>query len=128
MNSDSDYSNSNSDNEIETLSTGKTGKSKYNDYMKNYMREYRKKQKLQQEEYRHCCCICNKLCKDTEVEALIKKAVGTMINNINIITDNSAMVSEERIARINDSQHDFFRYADLIIDTVEELRNINLNQ
>ena len=125
MNSDSEYSNSNSDNEIPIPSTGKTGKSKYNDYMKNYMREYRKKQKLQQEEKRHSCCICNKLCEDTEVEALIKKAVGTMIN---IINDNSAMVSEERIARINDSQHDFFRYAHLIIDTVEELRNIHLNQ
>ena len=116
MNSDSEYSNSNSDNEIET-----SRKTKYNNYMKNYMREYRKKQKLQQEEKRHCCCICDKLCKDTEVEALIKKAIGTMIN---IINDHSAMVSEERIARINDSQHDFFRYAELIIDTVEELRNI----
>ena len=113
--------NSDSDNEIETPSTGKTRKTKYNDYMKNYMREYRKKQKLQQEEKRHCCCICDKLCKDTEVEALLKKAVGTMIN---IINDNSAMVPEERIARINDSQHDFFRYADLIIDTVENLRNV----
>ena len=75
------------------------------------MREYRKKQKLQQEEHKH---------KNDEVEALLKKAVETMFN---IIKDNSALVSEERIARINDSQHDLFKYAELIIETVEELRN-----
>ena len=120
MNSDSDYSNSNSDNEIET-----TRKTKYNDYMKNYMREYRRKQKIQQEENRHCCCICNKLCKDTEVESLIKKAIGTLIK---IINDNSSIISEERITRIYDCRDDVFKYAELIIETVEQLRNIHLNQ
>ena len=37
----------------------------------------------------------------------------------------SELISNERIARINDSKYDFFKYADLIIETVEELRNSN---
>ena len=105
------------------MPTSKTGKTEYNDYMKNYMREYRKKQKLQQEERNHCCCICNKLYKDTEVEALLKKAVDTMTK---IINDNIALVSEERIARINDCKYDFFKYADLLVDTLEELNKITV--
>ena len=111
--------------DIENDFDSQNSKSKYNDYMKNYMREYRRKQKIQQEENRHCCCICNKLCKDTEVESLIKKAIGTLIK---IINDNSSIISEERITRIYDCRDDVFKYAELIIETVEELRNIHLNQ
>ena len=81
----SKYSNINSESESEPeheikLESTKSNQFKYNDYMKNYMREYRKKQKLQQEENKHCCCICNKLCKDIEVEALIKKMLSTLIH------------------------------------------------
>jgi len=123
-----DYSNS--DNEIQSSDENKRearaydeskskSRYKYNDYMKNYMREYRKKQKLQQEENKHCCCICNKLCKDSDVEALIKKSIQTLIN---IINDHSELISDERISRINDNKYDFFKYAELIIETVEELR------
>ena len=50
--------------------------------MKNYMDEYWKKQKLQQEENKHCCCICNKFCKDIEIEEIIKKFIQALINYI----------------------------------------------
>jgi len=121
----SDSLGSENDQEAKSNKSNKSNKSKrYNEYMKNYMREYRKKQKLQQEERSHCCKIRNQLVNETDVEDLLTKAIKTLIN---IINKNSDSISIERIDRINDNKYDFFKYSDLIIKTVEELINNNEN-
>ena len=91
---------------------------KYKDYMKNYMREYRRKQKLKQENIAHSCTICNQLCKENEVEELLKRSLNNLIKVININID---YIPAERIERIKDNRYDIFKYGDIVNKTIEEI-------
>ena len=94
------------------------------DDMKNYMREYRKKHKQQKEDSAHTCTICNKLCKENEVEDLLMRSLGNLIK---VIKDNIALLPAERIDRINDNSYDIFKYGDIINKTIEEIIKNNQN-
>ena len=55
---------------------------------------------------------------ETVVEGLLVRAIQALVNVINI---NSAFISPERIARINDNRINLENYFEIIIETVNEL-------
>ena len=91
-----------------------------NNYMGEYMRDYRLKQKQKQDEQRHCIFIRNQACDHKEVEDLLLKALSQLIR---VINTNISLISEERIERLNDVSDNIIKYGQLLINTVDEIIN-----
>ena len=90
-------------------------------YMKEYMRDYRLKQKEKAEEQKHLIIIRNQLCSHQDVERLLLNALHRIIL---IINDCQEHLTNERIERLNDRSNDIIKYGELIIETFDDLRKI----
>lgn len=91
-------------------------------YMREYMRNYRQKQKQNKQEHSHCCIIRNKFYKDDDVINLLLNSLQRIVEIINL---HSHLLSSDRIQRINERTDDVIAYGNLLIQTFDEIKQIN---
>ena len=97
-------------------------KLKQRQYMNEYMRKYRQKQKETKKEHSHCCIIRNKFYKDEDVINLLLNSLQRLVEIINL---HSHLLSQDRIQRINERTNDVIAYGNLLIQTFDEIKQIN---
>ena len=97
-------------------------KFKKTEYMRNYMRNYRQKQKQNKQEHSHCCIIRNKFYQDEQVINLLLNSLQRIVEVINL---HSHLLSSDRIQRINERTDDVIAYGNLLIETFDDIKQIN---